>query len=490
MIQSESETPGDRKEIPNRLPTNKMISSIMFVIFASLAAYLYNSQRDQPFKPYIDATSYIPESRPKIYAGEVHYPRIPVEYWDHRIKMIKAMGLNTLSVYVFWNYHEVERGVFDFETGNKNLSLFLEIAEANDMMVLIRPGPYVCAEWDLGGFPPRLLGVEGLILRTNEQKYMEEVEIYFKALAPTIRDHLWTPSHPDRCIIMLQIENEYGFYGSDMDYMMSIRKMWHDLKIRTAEYYVDWFINIRKSYWPGASIGLNDAFTQVEVDYIHTSLDPTAMVFGGEIYSGWITWWHTDKLEKRDAHEKNKQYEFLMSHNISFSMYMAHGGTNFGVTAGANSAYREIQGFSGQLTTYDYDAPINEQGSATTKYHVFRETISKYADWNVPEIPPPIPMMEVDSFSPKLQGNMMANIEWEKPTAVSNSPLYHESDELKMYQPGIVVYRTKLPAGSRDTYMIRVHDLGYIKVDGILLKTVDRTLLKHQEVQLNCSSGS
>ena len=131
----------------------------MFIFFASLAAYFHNSQRDHPFKPYLDATSYLEESHPKIYAGEVHYPRIPVEYWDHRIKMIKAMGLNTLSVYTFWNYHEVERGVFDFETGNKNLSYFLELAEKNDMKVLIRPGPYVCAEWDLGGYPARLLGI-------------------------------------------------------------------------------------------------------------------------------------------------------------------------------------------------------------------------------------------------------------------------------------------------------------------------------------------
>lgn len=117
------------------------------------------------------------------------------------------MGLNTMSVYTFWNYHEIDRGVFDFETGNKNLSLFLELAEKHDMKVLIRPGPYVCAEWDLGGFPARLLGMKDLILRSNNPDYLEEVRIYFKAIAPIIRDHLWSTENPTKCIIMLQIEN-------------------------------------------------------------------------------------------------------------------------------------------------------------------------------------------------------------------------------------------------------------------------------------------
>jgi aryl-phospho-beta-D-glucosidase BglC (GH1 family) len=108
----------------------------------------------------------------KLVAGEVHYSRIPVEYWEHRLQLIKSMGFNTLSVYIMWNYHETEKGKFDYQTGNKNLSLFLELAKKYDLYVLIRPGPYVCAEWDLGGFPARLLNVNGLKFRANNQVYL------------------------------------------------------------------------------------------------------------------------------------------------------------------------------------------------------------------------------------------------------------------------------------------------------------------------------
>lgn len=135
---------------------------MLFVFLLSMATYLHYSRRDQPFKPYIDTSSYYHEQTPKIYAGEIHYSRIPVEYWEHRILMIKAMGLNALSVYIMWNYHEIEKGKFDFETENKNLTHFLHLAEKHQMKVLIRPGPYVCAEWDFGGLPSRLLSIPGL----------------------------------------------------------------------------------------------------------------------------------------------------------------------------------------------------------------------------------------------------------------------------------------------------------------------------------------
>ena len=177
-----------------------------------------------------------------------------------------------------------------------------------------------------------------------------------------------------------------------------------------------------------------------------------------------------------------------MSHNISYSMYMAHGGTNFGLTAGSNSAYMEQFAYSGQITSYDYDAPISEQGRATEKYQVFREAISKYADWNVPEIPEPYETMEINSFIPQVVGNLMENINWNEPKAVADEPLFYESDELRMYNLGIVIYKTKLPAKFSSIFMIRIHDLGYIKINNVLVKTIDRTLSKHNKVTLTCNS--
>lgn len=164
----------------------------------------------------------------KLVAGEVHYSRIPVEYWEHRLQLIKAMGCNALSVYIMWNYHETERGKFDYQTGNKNLALFLELAKKYNLYVLIRPGPYVCAEWDLGGFPARLLNINGLKFRANNQVYLNEVKLYFQSLVPILKPYWAANGGP---IVLLQIENEYGFYGNDKTYIEALRQMWRDLGV-------------------------------------------------------------------------------------------------------------------------------------------------------------------------------------------------------------------------------------------------------------------
>lgn len=129
-----------------------MLTTLVLLV----SGFIHQAQKS-PFKPFADTTATPPEE--KVFAGELHYSRVPVEYWEHRILMVKALGLNTLSVYIMWNFHEREDGSFDFQTGRRNLTLFLELATKHHMMVLIRPGPYVCAEWDMGGFPPRLMAI-------------------------------------------------------------------------------------------------------------------------------------------------------------------------------------------------------------------------------------------------------------------------------------------------------------------------------------------
>lgn len=143
--------------------------------------------------------------------------------------MIKAMGFNALSVYIMWNYHETERGKFDYETGNKNLPLFLQLAKKYGFYVLIRPGPYVCAEWDFGGFPARLLNINGLKLRANNDVYLNEVKLYFQSLVPVLNPFWAKNGGP---IVLLQIENEFGFYGNDKTYIEALRTMWHNLGVQ------------------------------------------------------------------------------------------------------------------------------------------------------------------------------------------------------------------------------------------------------------------
>src|SRR5664280_2550881 len=156
----------------------------------------------------------------QIISGEMHPARIPFEYWRHRIMMAKAMGCNTISAYIFWNYHETEDGVFDFTSGNHNLAEFFKIVQEEGMWLIIRPGPYVCAEWDLGGIPPYLLRNPDIKLRCMDPRYMAAAERYIAKLAEVIKPFLITKGGP---LLMLQIENEYGSFGNDRNYLLRLK---------------------------------------------------------------------------------------------------------------------------------------------------------------------------------------------------------------------------------------------------------------------------
>lgn len=319
--------------------------------------------------------------------------------------MIKAMGMNALSVYVMWNYHETSPGVFDFQTDNRNLSAFLDIAGRNKMAVFIRPGPYVCAEWDLGGMPAWLLESSAdANLRTNTPAFMAAVRKYFEAIAPILKKYDAKNGGP---IQLLQIENEYGFFGNDITYINSLRQIWADLGVTTDQYHADPSYALSKSHWPGGNMGVNNGITQNDYN-IAKSLDPNVYIFGGEIYPGWLTHWG-EAWATRSIAETVNHFTFLVTNNISFSMYMAHGGSNFGFTAGANSKDVLVD-YEGHITSYDYDAPINEQGSATAKYTALRDLFVKYASWQVPEPPAPIKTTTVAEFLPTAYATLLDNL--------------------------------------------------------------------------------
>ena len=172
----------------------------------------------------IDSANFLLDGKPfQIISGEMHYARIPKKYWRHRIKMAKAMGCNTIATYVFWNYHEVKKGKFDFETENRNIGEFIKIVEEEGMWLLFRPGPYVCGEWDLGGLPPYLLSIPDIKLRCTDSRYMKEVEKYVARIAKEVRPYLITNGGP---IILLQVENEYGSYANDRNYLKQLKELW------------------------------------------------------------------------------------------------------------------------------------------------------------------------------------------------------------------------------------------------------------------------
>lgn len=323
-------------------------------------------------------------------AAEVHYPRIPRAYWDHRIKMCKALGMNTLCLYVFWNIHEQREGEFNF-TGNNDVAEFCRLAQKNGMYVIVRPGPYVCAEWEMGGLPWWLLKKKDIRLREQDPYFMERVGIFEQKVAEQLAPLTIQRGGP---IIMVQVENEYGSYGEDKAYVSAIRDM---LRKNWGEqggsfplmFQCDWSSNFTKNglddlVWTmnfGTGANIDQQFKRLG------ELRPDAPKMCSEFWSGWFDKWGA-RHETRPSKDMVAGMDEMLSKGISFSLYMTHGGTSFGHWAGANSP-----GFAPDVTSYDYDAPINEYGQATPKFWELRKMMEKYNDGKrmpaVPKAPMP-----------------------------------------------------------------------------------------------------
>ena len=301
-------------------------------------------------------------------AAEVHYPRIPRPYWEHRIKMCKALGMNTLCLYVFWNIHEQKEGVYDF-TGQNDVAEFCRLAQKNDMFVIVRPGPYVCAEWEMGGLPWWLLKKKDIKLRERDPYFMERVRLFEKEVGKQLAPLTVENGGP---IIMAQVENEYGSYGTDKPYVSEIRDIVKQSGFdKVALFQCDWSSNFTNNGLDDLTWTMNFG-TGANIDQQFRRLGelrPNAPKMCSEFWSGWFDKWGA-RHETRPADDMVAGIDEMLSKGISFSLYMTHGGTSFGHWAGANSP-----GFAPDVTSYDYDAPINEWGQPTEKYWILRRTM-------------------------------------------------------------------------------------------------------------------
>ena len=337
-------------------------------------------------------------------AAEIHYPRIPQPYWEHRIKMCKALGMNTVCIYVFWNIHEQREGQFDF-TGNNDVAAFCRLAQKNGMYVIVRPGPYVCAEWEMGGLPWWLLKKKDIRLREQDPYFMERVKIFEQKVGEQLAPLTIQNGGP---IIMVQVENEYGSYGENKPYVSEIRDCLRGIYGQElALFQCDWASNFEKNglddlVWTmnfGTGANIDQQFRRLG------ELRPDAPKMCSEFWSGWFDKWGAQH-ETRPAKDMVDGMDEMLSKGISFSLYMTHGGTSFGHWAGANSP-----GFAPDVTSYDYDAPINEQGLPTSKYWELRTMMQKYSlspapspkgkgnKVVLPAVPKaPMPIIEVPQF--------------------------------------------------------------------------------------------
>lgn len=431
----------------------------------TIGCFIAQSQSKHVFSLAKD--QFLLNGRPfQLISGEMHPARIPREYWQHRIQMAKAMGCNTIAAYIFWNYHESSPGQFDFKTGNHDIAAFIKLCQQEGMWVLLRPGPYVCAEWDLGGLPPYLLKVPDIKLRCMDPRYMTAAKRYVDRLAKEVNSLQCTKGGP---ILMVQIENEYGSYGNDKEYLETLRKYWIAGGINVPFYTADGATPymLDAGHIAGAAIGLDSGSNEGDFEQAKKH-DASVPAFSSETYPGWLTHWG-EKFAKPDTNDLKKEMDFLLKNGKSFNLYVIHGGTNFGLTAGANS-FSPTQ-YQPDITSYDYDAPIDEQGNATPKYHMLRRMMASYTDRVIPEIPAPIPTMEIPNFEMKVSGSIWNNIS-STPSLRSSQPLTFEA---MGQDQGFVLYRTKLIGHKKGKLTITApHDYALVFLEHKFIDTVWR----------------
>lgn len=400
----------------------------------------------------------------KIISGEMHYPRVPRQHWKDRFQRIKAMGMNTVCTYLFWNVHEPEPGKWDF-SGNLDFVEFIKEAQKAGLWVIVRPGPYVCAEWEFGGFPGWLLKDEDLKVRSQDPRFLEPAMAYLKKVCSMLEPLQITKGGP---IIMAQVENEYGSYGSDKDYVKKhldvIRKELPGVVPFTSDGPNDWMI--KNGTLPGVVPAMNfgggakGAFANLEK---HKGKTPR---INGEFWVGWFDHWGKPK-NGGSTEGFNRDLKWMLENNVSPNLFMAHGGTSFGFMNGANweGAYTP------DVTNYDYGAPISENGTLTDRYRTFRQTIQDYYGdtYKLPEPPAQPEMMELPPITFTETAGMFSRL---PQPVIRKEPVHMEALGQSL---GFILYRTKVNGPVKgELKMNNMQDRAIVYVDGKRQGAADR----------------
>jgi beta-galactosidase len=333
----------------------------------------------------------------ELHSGELHFARVPQQYWRHRLKMMKAMGLNAVASYVFWNYHEVAPGVWDFKTENRNISQFVKTAGEEGLMVILRPGPYACAEWEFGGYPWWLLKDTAMVIRGNNPRFLNACTSYINRLSNEIKDLQITKGGP---LVMVQVENEFGSYVSQRkDIPLETHRAYSaQIKKIILEAGIDVPLFTSDGSWLFKGGTVNGVLPTANGEDNIENLKKTVNEYNGgqgpymvaEFYPGWLDHWG-EKFEEVSTASVVSQTEKYLKNGVSFNFYMIHGGTNFGYTSGAN--YDKNHDIQPDITSYDYDAPISEAGWVTPKYLALRDLLQHYSAEPLPPIPQKIPLL-------------------------------------------------------------------------------------------------
>ena len=420
--------------------------------------------RAQPFR--ISGSQFLLNDKPLlIHSGELHYSRIPHEYWRDRLQKLKAAGLNTVCTYVFWDLHEPEPGRWDF-AGDKDLAGFIRIAGELGLHVLLRPGPYVCSEWDFGGLPPWLLRERGIKVRCADHVFMAAAERYLKRLGQEVVPLLVTHGGP---VLMVQVENEYGSYGNDRKYLAALKELY-----LRAGFDVPFFTSDGGAQSLFEAGALPDALPVVNFGGDAKGSFAALGAFRrnipqmcGEYWCGWFTHWRDSTLGRSDIRQLAKDVRWMLENGISFNLYMFHGGTNFGWMAGANYS----QHYEPDITSYDYDAPLDEAGNLTEKYTVLRALLKEFgAETSAPPAASHGLAIPAAAFTSRGSAPLFDRLPL--PLTVAQPVSMEEAGQ----NYGYILYRNRLVGPKSGTLTVTdLHDYGMVFLDGKFIGSIDRT---------------
>ncbi|MEU1862487.1 glycoside hydrolase family 35 protein [Streptomyces gardneri] len=410
------------------------------------------------------------DDRPfRIISGGLHYFRVHPEQWADRLHKARLLGLNTVETYVPWNLHAPRRGEFHVD-GGLDLPRFLDLAAAEGLHVLLRPGPYICAEWEGGGLPSWLLADEDIEMRSRDPRYLKAVDDYLGALMATVGPYLATRGGP---VIAVQLENEYGAYGDDSGYLADLAELLHRHGVDVPLFTCDQPSDLKRGGLDGVLRTVNfGSRVDAGLAALRTQ-QPEGPLMCSEFWIGWFDRWGGTHVT-RSAEDAAADLDRLLAAGASVNLYMFHGGTNFGFTNGANDkgTYRPT------VTSYDYDAPLDEAGDPGPKYAAFREVIARYAP--VPDEPVPAPAPKLAETVAELStcAALLDQIE------LLGGPAVHADHPVTMErlgQPfGFVLYETTLPDAGRTVLRVdEVRDRAQVFVDGQPVGVLERENHEH-----------
>ncbi|HET6170246.1 MAG TPA: beta-galactosidase family protein, partial [Terracidiphilus sp.] len=404
----------------------------------------------------------------QVISGEMHYPRIPRAYWRERLRMAKAMGLNTITTYVFWNEHEPKPGVYDF-SGNNDVAEFVREAQQEGLYVILRPGPYVCAEWEWGGYPSWLLKEHGIVVRTTDPKFMEPTKRWLLRLGKELAPLQIGNGGP---IILTQVENEYGSYGKDHAYMEDIHQALVDAGFTRSQLYTaDGPQQVPNGSLPELPVGINfggdGAGSAQRAFATLKKFRPNGPFFNSEYWAGWFDHWG-GKHAHTSTEEEAANLDWMLRQGYSVSIYMFHGGTSFGWMNGANMDGGK---YEPDVTSYDYDSALDESGRPTAKYFAFRDVIAKATGTNPPAVPEVAPSISVPPIALPETASLWKNL----PAPIHSERVLSMEDVDQSY--GYILYRTRLKnTASGELVLDQLHSYALVYLNEELVGALDRRL--------------